>query len=85
LTINKNAKYYGNDGNDILDGGDGNDQLFGGNNDDQLFGGLGNDILQIVLPYQDKVNIFKIPCQHLKSKFFAVFLRLVISALWGDV
>jgi len=34
-------------------------------------------LLKIVLPCQNKDNIFKIPCQHLKSKFFAVFLRLV--------
>jgi hypothetical protein len=30
----------------------------------------------IVLPYQDNDNIFKILCQHLKIKFFAVFLHL---------
>jgi hypothetical protein len=31
---------------------------------------------EIVLPYQDKDNIFKILCQYLKIKFFAVFCVL---------
>ena len=39
-------------------------------------------LLKIVLPYQDDNNIFKILCQHLKSKFFAVFFALIV-ALWG--
>jgi ABC-type proline/glycine betaine transport system permease subunit len=39
---------------------------------------------EIVLPYQDKDNILKILCQHLKIKFFAVFFALIV-ALWGNV
>jgi hypothetical protein len=34
-------------------------------------------LLKIVLPYQDNRNIFKILCQDLKRKFFAVFFRFV--------
>jgi hypothetical protein len=30
-------------------------------------------LFKIVLPYQDNCNIFKILCQYLKNKFFAVF------------
>jgi hypothetical protein len=41
-------------------------------------------LLKIVLPYQHDNNIFKILCQHLKIKFFAVFFALIV-ALWGDV
>jgi hypothetical protein len=41
-------------------------------------------LFKIVLPYQDKDNIFKILCQYLKSKFFAVFFALIV-ALWGNV
>jgi len=43
---------------------------------------------KIVLPYQDKDNIFKILCQHQKSNFsrffFALFFALIV-ALWGNV
>ncbi len=37
--------FYGNDGNDLLDGRGGDDELHGGNDDDTILGGAGNDTL----------------------------------------
>jgi Ca2+-binding RTX toxin-like protein len=37
--------FYGNDGNDTLNGGDGADRFFGGSGNDTLYGNAGNDLL----------------------------------------